>query len=359
MGSKNKIVLSGYYGFDNIGDEAVLYAIITALKQIKSDVEITVLSNNPQKTAAVYGVASVNRWKIKEVIKAIKESTMLISGGGSLLQDVTSNKNIPYYLGIVKIANFYKKPVVFYSQGIGPVNKPFNQKLLKWASKKVSHIFVREEASKATLENMNVKVPITVAIDPVIGIELDETLRAQLKKTMTGKMNIGIYIRPWDDDARLLENLATAIRPLIDKGYQFYAIPMYFKQDLEIAQKLSEKLNHKIKVIDTPLTIEETVAYTSAFDMIVGMRLHSLIMAAAVATPMIALSYDPKVKDFSKTIKNPYCFDVDKFTDEVLLEAMKTLIIDHENEHGRLLALQEDCREKAYLPATYIKQLLK
>ena len=123
MSNTNKIVLSGYYGFDNIGDEAVLFSIITALRKEIKDVHITVLSNNPDKTKALYGVESVNRWDIKAVARSIKESDLLISGGGSLLQDVTSSKTIPYYLAIVKIAQFYKKKVVFYSQGIGPVNK--------------------------------------------------------------------------------------------------------------------------------------------------------------------------------------------------------------------------------------------
>ena len=108
MADAVKIVLSGYYGFDNIGDEAVLYAIITALRNEIENVELTVLSNNPEKTKALYGVSSVNRWKIPEVIKAIKQADLLVSGGGSLLQDVTSSKTVPYYLAIVKIAQLFK-----------------------------------------------------------------------------------------------------------------------------------------------------------------------------------------------------------------------------------------------------------
>ena len=71
MSSTTKIVLSGYYGFDNIGDEAVLYSILSALRKEIKDVEVTVLSNNPDKTKALYGVKSVNRWKLKEVAKVI------------------------------------------------------------------------------------------------------------------------------------------------------------------------------------------------------------------------------------------------------------------------------------------------
>ena len=93
-----KVLLSGYYGFDNAGDEAVLYAIVQTLRAAAPDIEITVLSNQPDKTAAQLGVHAVNRWGKTALLKAVKNCDVLISGGGSLLQDVTSKNGILYYL---------------------------------------------------------------------------------------------------------------------------------------------------------------------------------------------------------------------------------------------------------------------
>ncbi|MBF6633431.1 MAG: polysaccharide pyruvyl transferase family protein, partial [Planococcus sp. (in: Bacteria)] len=90
-----RIVLSGYYGFDNVGDEAILYAIIHSLKEYYPRIEIIVLSNKPEKTAETYRVKAVNRWSLKDIRAAIKSSDGLISGGGSLLQDETGRKSIP------------------------------------------------------------------------------------------------------------------------------------------------------------------------------------------------------------------------------------------------------------------------
>ncbi|SMB88453.1 Polysaccharide pyruvyl transferase [Desulfonispora thiosulfatigenes DSM 11270] len=87
-----KVILSGYYGFNNAGDEAVLYSIIAALRGLDENLEITVLSNNPEHTIKAYQVKAINRWKVKEIYPAIKEADLVISGGGSLLQDVTSKK---------------------------------------------------------------------------------------------------------------------------------------------------------------------------------------------------------------------------------------------------------------------------
>ena len=44
----SKILISGYYGFANAGDEAMLTAIIESLRQVEKNVELTVLSGNPE-----------------------------------------------------------------------------------------------------------------------------------------------------------------------------------------------------------------------------------------------------------------------------------------------------------------------
>ena len=88
--TKNKkIVISGYYGFDNAGDEAVLSGILEMLGNLDIKADITVLSSNPEATSKLhYGITSVNRFGIVSLIKAISSADLVISGGGSLFQDV-------------------------------------------------------------------------------------------------------------------------------------------------------------------------------------------------------------------------------------------------------------------------------
>ena len=371
MSNTNKIVLSGYYGFDNIGDEAVLYAIITALRKEIEHVEITVLSNNPEKTRAVYGVESVNRWDMKAVTKAIKASDLLISGGGSLLQDVTSGKTVPYYLTIVAIAQFCKKKVVFYSQGIGPVQKNLSRWLIKRVVNKVDGIFVRDHASKALLEEIGIKKPIGEALDPVLGIQIPEVKEeGQIQKT------VGIYLRPWKDaahDANLRASLLPGLLDLLDEGYQLTFIPMHYEQDLEIAQTLAKEvkeaasrekqldeavLEAKIEVIDKMLSIEEVLTYTKSFDLVIGMRLHSLIMAAASKVPVMGLSYDPKVTEFMNEIEVPYCLDTTTLTEDGFIKVLKEVEATKEAQKDHLEAILEAKKERIYLPVARIKELL-
>ena len=366
MANANKIVLSGYYGFDNIGDEAVLYSIIAMLKKEIPKVQITVLSNNPEKTATTYQVDSINRWDMKSVAKVIKSSDLLISGGGSLLQDVTSSKTIPYYLAIVKMAQFYKKKVVFYSQGIGPVNKGLSRWLIKKVVNKVDGIFVRDPASKTLLQEIGVKKPIGVAIDPVLGIQMPEDIQTKEK-------TVGIYIRPWeneDQNQRLIGAMKEGLLKLIKEGYKLYLIPMHYEQDLDVAKALEAALalemgnqgleaEEQVKVVDQLLSIEEVLRYTASFEFIIGMRLHSLIMAAASLVPMLGLSYDPKVDAFLKEARVPYCLDVKQITSESFEKSLTDLEINLSEQKQQLKVSYEANLKRLYLPIESIKSILK
>ena len=119
-----RILISGYYGFNNIGDESILKAVVESLRMDIDDVEITVLSQNPTDTAERFSVTAVDRRSFKAIIPAIHNCDLLISGGGSLLQDVTSRKSILYYLLIMQFARIMRKPFFIYSylrRGSGPV----------------------------------------------------------------------------------------------------------------------------------------------------------------------------------------------------------------------------------------------
>lgn len=370
MSNATKIVLSGYYGFDNIGDEAVLYAILSALRKEIKELDITVLSNNPDKTKALYGVKSVDRWKIKEVAKVIKECDILISGGGSLLQDVTSSKNIPYYLAIVKIAQFYKKKVVFYSQGIGPVNKKLSRWLIKKVVNKVDAIYVRDNSSKTLLQEIGIKKPVGAALDPVLGIEVPEDSIIRPKRK-----TVGVYIRPWMDenhDRNLISSMVPGLVYLIEQGYRICFIPMHYEQDREITKELAKavkksasqkasieanRVDESVEVLDKMLSIHEVMSYTAGFDMVIGMRLHSLIMAAASRVPVLALSYDPKVTQFMDEMELSHCIYTSELGEENFLKEVIDVEKEKENQKKHLDKIFEKKKSRIYLPVKSIVEI--
>ena len=117
---RNLVVIAGYYGFDNLGDEAILEELINELEDFVERDRIVVLSANPQRTARLYNIRSANRWSPAEFLKLMKETSVLISGGGSLFQDTKGIGSIVFYGMQILLARWHGAKVLIYAQGIGP-----------------------------------------------------------------------------------------------------------------------------------------------------------------------------------------------------------------------------------------------
>jgi polysaccharide pyruvyl transferase CsaB len=328
-----KIVLSGYFGFNNAGDEAILYAMIKTLKQIDAELEITVLSHDPEKTKKQYsevGINVLNRWKIFEVLKALARCDLLISGGGSLLQDVSSSNSPLYYLGIILLAKFLDKPIMIYAQGIGPLKKKRNRRLTAWLLNGVNKITVRDQESKEDLAAMGIQQEIIVTADPVLGLnkkEVDEKLgreileRYGLTRSEDEKL-LGVYLRPWGKN-EYLPALIEALNQMLKKGWQIVFVPMQFPGDIPVAREALHLLhNHQGLLLKEGYSPEELLSLTKNFDLIVGMRLHSLIMAVVAGVPMVGLSYDPKVDRFLRQAGQVALLSVNNLNAQALEEIL-------------------------------------
>ena len=363
-----KVLLSGYYGFDNAGDEAVLYAIVQTLRAAAPDIEITVLSNQPDKTAAQLGVHAVNRWGKTALLKAVKNCDVLISGGGSLLQDVTSKNGILYYLGLIKLAQIMKKKVMIYAQGIGPVNHGRNRALVRKILNKADVITVRDMDSRMELMQMGVYREIMVCADPVMGIPTEsidaEAGEALLKKSGVETQNqpmLMVAARGWKNRETLFAEVAACCDSAVQNGWHVVFLPFHYPEDVEAGKLIMEKMRQVqgATLLQENYTPLETMCILKNADMILGMRLHSLIMGATMQKSMIGLSYDPKVSSFMQLLRQRECFDVETVTAQQLTTAMQRLQNRSEKDQAQQELLAEIMMRQAKEPAELLMQLFK
>jgi len=287
-----KIVISGYYGFNNLGDEAVLAGITSLLKNKNEELKITVLSASPQKTAELYKVNAVSRSSAIQILAALAEADLFISGGGSLLQDITGSFSVPYYLGLAWLAKMQGTKTVYYAQGAGPLNKSWSRKLTALSLNRFELLGVRDQGSKDLLQNIGVKNEIELTVDPVFALyDPLNNNRQQIK----GKIEVGISVRPWSVD--YLSELAAALNQFaVDKNIKFILFPMHQGSDDQISQELKNKLEAEAEISELPLQPKRALNAFSQLDLFVGVRLHSLIFALLNQVPLLALSYDPKIE---------------------------------------------------------------
>lgn len=299
----SKILISGYYGFHNAGDDSVLYGIITSLHKNNPSIHLGVLSNHPEKTESMFNVPAYNRWNLFEVTKRIKQHDLLLMGGGSLLQDATSPRSVLYYLGLVMVAKLYRKPVVFYAQGIGPINKRSSKRLIQYVVNKVDVITVRDFESGEDLRRFGVKTPIVVTADPAITIQpesIDLNIGRNIlnEQNINGEKTIAISVRSWKKEQKYLEKIAFVADHYASKGWDILFLSMQYPEDITACRSIMNLMKNDAHIIDIQLNFKEIMSVIGNVRFVLGMRLHSIILAAVMNIPFVAISYDPKIERF-------------------------------------------------------------
>ena len=307
----SKIVISGYYGFNNAGDEALLTAILASLRAIEPKADITVISGNPGNTIVKHQVKSLYRFAAVRLLRAIGEADLVISGGGSLLQDVTSKRSLIYYLSIIAAAKWKGRKVMLFAQGIGPIRNRLMRLLTRLVVNKADVITVRDRDSAEELARMGVPaVKVEVTADPVLMLNPESKVMGKAILAEAGldpyKPIIGVSVREWPENQRCLKQLATALGKLSEKyNAQIAILPLQVSMDLKDSQLLQSylpKIRNRVALLQGDYSTEEFLSIIGSFRLLIGMRLHALIFAAVMKVPLMAISYDPKVDSFLKVI---------------------------------------------------------
>lgn len=287
-----KFVVSGYIGFDNFGDEAIAGTLTSFLKDNGAE-KITLLSSNPQKTAELYGVNSVG---MLNFVKPIWETDVFISGGGSLLQDVTSLKSLIYYLALIMFAQVLGKKTIIFAQGFTPFKTRIGKFLTKFVLKRCDKVTVRDKKSQELLNNMGISSELVS--DPVFGMEVPKVLE---------KRGVGVQLRSFPTlNEFFLYNLADKIAEKFPKE-EIKLFSMQDSLDLPVLKFFSDLLSDrglKSKIYNN-LTVQENIEEISKLEYLVGMRFHAALVAAKAGVKVLGINYDVKVLNLSKSVGFP------------------------------------------------------
>ena len=292
-----RAICCGYYGQGNGGDEALL---ATLLQMLPLSVEPIVLSGNPQQTQQQYNVEVCDRFNGLEVLRTFKRSDVFIWGGGSLIQDVTSAISPFYYGGLMGLAQQMGLNTVAWAQGIGPLKRQMTRWLAQHCFSHCSAVSVRDANSAHLLSRWD--IPFTLAPDPVWALD---------SLPLKGLWNlpaprVACVLRSHRLlTAKRLEILTKALVSFQTATRAFILLlPFQASQDLAIVESLHQAIPNHSKI----LTLSDPRQLRGVFqgvEMTIGMRLHSLIMAAAAECRCFALSYDPKVTQLMEELEFP------------------------------------------------------
>jgi polysaccharide pyruvyl transferase CsaB len=229
------------------------------------------------------------------VIREISSSDGLISGGGGLIQDVTSWKSPLYYLGIIALARLYRKKVFLYANGVGPLHYSLNRKVTNLVLNRVKNISVRDIDSQTLLSSLGVK-HANVTIDPIFSLMQTDAVDSYTQYQDFIAVSFGPNKDTLANQTKIAQFL-DFVSEQTDKTCLF--TPFYPGFDRDFSKELKHKMKRKSVVIETFCPPEEMLSILKRCAFGIGMRLHFLIFLAILNKPMLPYLYDPKVKTFS------------------------------------------------------------
>ncbi len=278
------VLICGAYGMGNAGDDAVLRSILAALREYDGSLPIRVMARKPRETARAFGVEAVHPLNVPRWLRLMKRSGLFISGGGSLLQDVTSRRSLWYYLAAIALAKKQGCAVMLYGCGIGPVGSEANrERCARVLNACADRLCLRDAASAQSLADWGVTADMLVTADP-----------AFRGKAAGGEREkcIGFALRGWEGFWYRVPYFAAAAR----HAWERYGLTPVFvcmaPEDIRAAKSVMAALG------DVPCRMMSDPKGLGRMSVVLSMRLHGLIFALAGGASPAGVSYDPKVAAF-------------------------------------------------------------
>ena len=281
-----KVLLSGYVGRGNLGDEAIAASLIQGLKARGH--QPLVLSGDPASTRETYSVPAYHR--VRGIVQAVLQADAVVSGGGGLLQDKTSRRSLQYYLSVLQIAKRLGKPIFVFGQSLGPLT-PQGVRQVTRVLRGV-RVFVRDEPSMELLHRWGLEGELVT--DAAFCLEPSEASNLDAP---------GVVLIPRGDIAGAQEALAGVARRLVEQNASVTVTPMDLETDVDAI--------HEIASVDPAITPffshdpRVQLDLVRRAELVVSVRLHGLIFATRVGTPSIGVAYDPKVGGFAEPQQIP------------------------------------------------------
>ena len=284
------VLLCGYYGEHNLGDDALLEAL---LQLVPAGVTPLVTAFDEAQVRERFGVATVQRRSLKAVLAALGGCRALVLGGGSLLQDATSFRSLLYYGLLISAARLQGKPVLLWAQGLGPLRRRRSRALVRPLLAATTGISWRDPQSADLAASLGVRA--SYGSDAVWALPAQPWIGSGGPIIVCWRPTAQLQAEAWRPYLHALELLAEAA------NREVLWLPFHRDQDTGLLERLSSEglLGSALRSRSRELQVQrpqEAMALFRTAGLVVAMRLHALILAALSGAPVAALSYDPKVQ---------------------------------------------------------------
>ncbi|MBL8063906.1 MAG: polysaccharide pyruvyl transferase family protein [Anaerolineales bacterium] len=325
------ILIGGYYGAGNLGDEAILQALLRAFRARRNDLRFNVVSHDPKLTELQHQVQAVYWRDIPALAQVVQKADLVLLGGGGLFMDywgvdvdsyyVPSHGGISTYGTLVGLAHGFQVPCMICGVGVGPLYSEVAREHTCRIFSEVQLASLRDEDSLLLLEEIGLNpLPGHVSQTSDLGFMLEATESDhELARLILHRLGldphaplVGISIRYWDQGvppSKWIPQLAESVRDiLVNTRAQVLLLPFQIGTEGDISDdlRISRELRNAIELPEQTFILEEILSpgvmqtVMGQCQFVLGMRLHALVLAINNYVPVIGLAYDPKVISLMK-----------------------------------------------------------
>lgn len=351
------LLLAGYIGCGNLGDDAVALGFVHGLGNAGYD--ITVLSGRPEETNRLYGFSVVDRRDFKQIDGAIDRCDAVVFPGGSIFQDSTSVRSVGYYAKIVSMAKKAKKKVLLLGQGVGPLDTFLGKRMAAGAFNDADVISVRDPDSLQTLKSIGVRKAARMTADASFmlpPVKASEDLQGFAVGNMK---SVGVAARPLGKKADVVGLFGDFCRLLYQNGSMPVLIEMDREEDGPLIEQISKRQGGRIpdlRKVNTPMNLQQRFL---RLDNIVAMRLHAGILAATVGLPPLMVSYDPKVASFTKMMDLGSPLAIQGLTAQRLMDSFTSFQRDRDRNARIIERKVDEMRKLAQLNVELVRDTVR
>lgn len=316
-----RVVICGYYGFENLGDEAILDVLLQRIRAEQANAEIVVLAGSVDNIRRDHQVSAIHWQDIERIRAAVFSADHVIVGGGGLFEDLfmtpptslltATHGGLTYYGGIALLAQAAGVRTTIESIGVGPLRDEASRELAGAILAGSNAIRVRDPSSANLVAEIAPAVAAEVVLDPAWSLQPSprlvgaEIIRGEALAEISGiddpaRRPLAVSVRHWQG-FRPTE-LVRALRAITDRDPRpilfipFSRGPRPAESDFRASLELVAALPNAA-VLGGRYTAAEIASVLGECELTIAMRLHASILSLRAGTPAVGLAYHPKVAE--------------------------------------------------------------
>lgn len=360
---RGKILISGYYGFGNAGDDSIAAGILSGIRAHDPAARITILCKHPKKSAEKYGVRTINRFDLFAILREMRTASLFISGGGNLLQNTTSSRSLFYYTSLIRLAKRRGLKIYIYANGVGPIFGERSVRTVRSVLACADRISFREPQSLDYVASLGLdRSSLRLTADPALSTRRAPNARVDyILRDVRGARFFAVSLRNFAslrseevDGVREEDFAAVMAKEIGEVAKELDACPLYLVMQSSRDAALCRAVNAACPAggyVLSGLTAAEISGVLARCELVIAMRLHLLIYGAAAGKPLLGISYDKKVASMLDYMHCRAPLRVKDITGDGALVRETRAVLGHavdraQIEHLRALA-DEDARAAA------------